>query len=134
MSQDNHRIIIFDKSAVDNLGLPEQLSPELRAHLGTELTTFTKQPHHPRDPHPIPVTTNDFLHQHFLWCLKFHFLGGHVQETWPGDTAQVVLIALKDRIEAGENVKVELSENAGKDENLRLLEQFCVDNYDKLVH
>lgn len=132
ISQDDHRIIIFDKSAVENLGLPDRLSPKLRANLGTKLTTFTEKLFHPTEPHPVPVTTNDFLHQHFLWCLRIHFLGGDVEETYTSEMVESVSEAWERHVETGEDMDVELPEDLTEEDkkNWRLLEQFFVANFD----
>lgn len=131
ISQDGHRIVVFDKAGVNGLQLPKALSPTLHALLGTELTRFSDAESHRAGTYPIPITTNDFLHQHFLLCLKLHFVGGDVEETYTSDMVNEVLEVLKQREETGEAIAIEIPEKSTEEakENWRLLEQFCLDTF-----
>lgn len=54
----------------------------------------------------------NFLHQHFLWCLKVHLLGGDVsdQSEYHWDKVENMVIELNDYVDEGgdiENLKEE---------------------------
>lgn len=51
----------------------------------------------------LPVSLRNFLHQHFLWCLKVHLLGGDVshQSEYRWDKVEAMVLELNEYVDKG---------------------------------